>query len=127
MLNTTADKNTIGLTPEGRVIMLTIMEMNLFKEQIDVAKFAISLAINSGIQPSQVERAETVWNVGSFDSDNHLRQLIPILFLTCEAPYRAVEHLIDAGLKQIKLLLDSGTFDLVRILEEQEVTQNLGL
>ena len=120
MFNIVNDKTTLGLTPEGKIIIALVMDTGLFKDQIDAAKFAMTLAITSGFQPSQVERAETVWNVGSFDSDNHLRNLIPIIYPTCEAPYRAVEHLIDAGLKQIKSMIDTGNFDILTIIEQQE-------
>ena len=120
MISQSFDKNTIGLTPDGKLIMATIMGLELFKEQLDVAKFAISIAINSGVQPSQTERAETVWNVGSFDADNQLRQLIPILFPSCETPYRAVEHLIDLGLKHLKVEIDKGNFDIVALITAQE-------
>lgn len=111
------DKKTIGLTPEGDSIMQVIMDTNYFKDKIDAAKLAMSLAINAGFQPSQVERASTIWNVGSFDSDGQLKHLISILYADCQTPYRYIENLIDAGLKIAKSKLDSGNFDVAALMD----------
>jgi len=77
------------------------MQKNLFKDQIDAAKFAMSLAINSGIGDGPAEGADTTWNIGSFDPNGELRTLIPLLFPNIDTPYRLIEYLINAGLKII--------------------------
>ena len=117
MSNQAADKKTIGLTPEGEKVIQKLMDLNYFKDMMDAAKFAMSFAINDGVQPSHTERAGTIWNVGSFDSDGQLRQLIPILFPNCETPYRAIEHLIDTGLRKIQERFDRGQFDLSELVK----------
>ena len=93
------DKNTIGLTPGNRRVMEDIMDY--FDEQMDAARFAMSLAIKSDEEPGQIENAETVWNVGSFDPDGEIRDLINALFPEAESPYRAVEYFINVGLQRI--------------------------
>lgn len=95
------DKKTIGLTSGNREVMSQIMQKNLFKDQIDAAKFAMSLAINSDVRNGYAEGADTIWNVGSFDSNGELRTLMPLLFPNIENPYRLVEYLINAGLEII--------------------------
>jgi hypothetical protein len=108
------DKKTIGLTTSGESIMQEIMSLNYFKDMIDAAKFAMSLAINQNPEINPVEGASTIWNVGSFDPDGELRQLIPTFFPNCKTPYRAVEFLIDLGLKQMYEQVKSGTFDIAK-------------
>ena len=107
------DKKTIGLAPDNRRRMETIMETGLFKEQMDAAKLAVSVAINAGITPSSVDKAETVWNVGSFDADGKLREMMGILFSDIETPFRAIEYLLNEGLVILaKSVEDNGDLDL---------------
>ena len=120
MNNSISDKKTIGLTPEGEKIMKEIMSLDIFKDMIDSAKFAMSLAINAGIELSHTEKANTIWNVGSFDSDNQLRQMIPILYPNCNTPYRAVESLIDGGLLIIKSKISGGSLDVALLIQQEE-------
>jgi hypothetical protein len=109
----TTDKKTIGLTPDNKKRMDTMMDTGLFKEQIHVAKLAVSIAINADIVPSSADKAETVWNVGSFDSDGKLRDMMRILFSDIETPYRAIEHLLNEGLVILaKSVEDNGDLDL---------------
>lgn len=96
-----SDKKTIGLTPSSREVVDDLINRGWFKEGIDVAKFAMALAIKMGMQPGKVDGAETVWNVGSFDPDGELKTLIPILYPESETPYRAVEFFFNKGLEQI--------------------------
>lgn len=118
MNNSITDKKTIGLTPKGEAVMQEIMSLNYFKDMIDAAKFAMSLAINLKSQPRQLERASTIWNVGSFDPEGELRQLIPIFYSGCTTPYRAVEYLIDVGLKKMHEKIESGILDIAELAEQ---------
>lgn len=111
------DKKTIGLTPDGERIMHEIMKLGSFKDMIDSAKFAMSLAINENAELSHTEKVSTIWNVGSFDPDNQIRQIIPILYPNCEAPYRAVESLIDRGLHIIETKFSNGLLDISAIIK----------
>ncbi|MFO0884815.1 MAG: hypothetical protein U0894_11625 [Pirellulales bacterium] len=112
-----SDKKTIGLTPTGEKAIDQLMEQGCFKDMIDAAKFALSIAIREGDAPTSVEGANTIWNVGSFDSDGHLRQLLPVLFAGCDAPYRSTESLIDKGLMRLSRLIDAGDFDVIRLIK----------
>jgi hypothetical protein len=91
------DKKTIGLTTENQRVMEQLVERKLFKDGIAAAKFALAMAVDSGIGPKPVEGTGTIWNVGSFDTDSELKNLIPVLFPGSETPYRTVEELINAG------------------------------
>jgi hypothetical protein len=93
------DRTTIGLTPENKA---TIEEIDdNFNEQTDAAKFAMSLAIDQGVKSGTTTNTETVWNVGSFDPDGELRNLVIALYPSVESPYVTVEHFVNQGLQLI--------------------------
>lgn len=91
------DKKTIGLTDANKGVMDQIVEKAGFKRDMDAAKFAFALAVNRGCRLGQVEGAGTIWNVGSFDEGGDLKALIQNLFPGADAPYRALESLVNAG------------------------------
>jgi hypothetical protein len=91
------DKKTIGLTDANKAIMDQVVEKAGFKRDMDAAKFAFALAINRGVEPGQTEGAGTIWNVGSFDEGGDLKALVQNLFPNADAPYRALESLMNSG------------------------------
>lgn len=91
------DKKTIGLTDANKVIMDQVVERAGFKQDMDAARFAFALAVHRGCTPAPIEGAGTIWNVGSFDDGGDLRALIQNLFPGVDAPYRALESLMNAG------------------------------
>ena len=91
------DKKTIGLTETNKSIMDQMVEKAGFKHDMDAAKFAFAFAVNRGCEPTQVEGAGTIWNVGSFDEGGDLKALIQNLFPDTPTPYRALESLMNTG------------------------------
>jgi hypothetical protein len=91
------DKKTIGLTEANKKVMDLVVEKAGFGRDMDAAKFAFALAVNRGSEPAPVEGAGTIWNVGSFDEAGELKALIQNLYPSTEAPYRALESLVNAG------------------------------
>ena len=91
------DKKTIGLTNANKTIMDEVVEKGGFKRDMDAAKFAFALAVNRGCEPEPVEGAGTIWNVGSFDEGGDLKALVQNLFPNVDAPYRALESLVNMG------------------------------
>jgi hypothetical protein len=91
------DKKTIGLTDANKLVMDQIVEKAGFKRDMDAGKVAFALAVSRGCEPSQVEGAGTIWNVGSFDEGGDLRALVQNLFPIVDTPYRALESLMNAG------------------------------
>ncbi|MCF8118359.1 MAG: hypothetical protein K9K33_18310 [Desulfarculaceae bacterium] len=113
------DKKTIGLTPENRNVAEALVEMRYFRDQIDAAKFAMSIAIHRGEQPSGIEGAETIWNVGSFDSEGKLKNLIINIFPNIDTPYRTIEYFANVGFQIIAPQLQSNmsVTDLMALLD----------
>ena len=91
------NRTTIGLTPENKGTIEQIMSN--FDEKADAAKFAMSLAIENGIKPGKTTNTGTVWNVGSFDPDGEIRDLVVAMYPSVNSPYVAVEHFINQGLQ----------------------------
>lgn len=91
------DKKTIGLTEANKKTMDQLVETAGFKQDMDAAKFAFALAVNRGKEPVAVEGVGTIWNVGSFDEGGDLKVLMLNLFPHADAPYRALESLMNIG------------------------------
>lgn len=91
------DKKTIGLTEANKKVMTDLVEKAGFKQDMDAAKFAFALAVNRGKEPGPVDGVGTIWNVGSFDEGGDLKALIQNLFPNADAPYRALESLMNTG------------------------------
>lgn len=91
------DKKTIGLTDANKAIMDRVVERAGFKSNLDAAKFAFALAVHRGCEPSLFEGVGTIWNVGSFDEGGDIKALIQNLFHNTDAPYRALESLMNTG------------------------------
>ena len=115
----TEDKKTLGLTAANRNVVEQIMERGFFEDQIDAAKFSMSLAIKNDVKPGDIEGAETVWNIGSFDPDGEIRDLIKALYPDTEIPYRLIEFFINAGLELIENYFKSDKyFDLEELIKQ---------
>jgi len=114
------DKTQFGLTEENDRFMTEVDELDLFSDQTEAAKFAMSLAINRGVELGSVPGANTKWHSRGFDKTGEIADLIRALYPDTDTPYRAVEFLVNRGLeilrehirqnRQIDLasLLDSG-------------------
>jgi len=116
-----ADKTTIGVTQSNATFLEELSQSQYFTDQMDAAKFALSLAIRSGETPSAVSGTDTKWHFGSFDKDGKLRALIQVLFPDVETPYRAIEHLLNVGLDLMRgHVLENGELDLMALVEPGE-------
>src|SRR5688572_13351969 len=93
------DKVALGLTSPNDQFVGQLMESGLFGQEMEAAKLAMSIAIINRSVLGDLQGAGTKWNVGSFDRDGQLRRLMGVLYPTVDEPYRAMEFLINAGLK----------------------------
>jgi hypothetical protein len=91
------DKKTIGLTDANKLVMDQLVEKAGFSLDMDAAKFAFALAVNRGSEPGPIEGAGTIWAAGNFDQGGDLKALIQNLYPSVDAPYRALESLINTG------------------------------
>jgi hypothetical protein len=115
------DKNTIGLTDANRSIMDDLVEKAGFDTGVDAAKFAFAIAVNRKCTPNPVEKAGTVWNVGSFDESGELKALVGSLFPDVETPYRIIEALVNRGFELLASEMGSATTFRVEDLVKREL------
>jgi len=115
------DKKTIGLTDANKAILDKVVEKAGFKRDMDAAKFAFALAISRGCEPGQVEGAGTIWNMGSFDEGGDLKALIQNLFPATDAPYRALESLMNTGFGLLAAELKANPNVRIEDLLKQEI------
>ena len=93
------DKTTIGLTNENKLILDQIKEKTYFKDEMDIAKFAMSYAILYWKdEPYSGSGYGTKWNVGTFDNGNKLKTLLSLIEPDNAEPYRRIEELSNMGL-----------------------------
>ena len=110
------DKNTIGVTQENREFLELVIERGLFNDQMDAAKLGLALAIRQGISPGEATGIDTKWNVGSFDKDGHLRNVVSAIFPNVSTPYRLAEYLINEGLIILRRhLVDNPSLDIEKL------------
>jgi hypothetical protein len=95
------DKVTIGVTPENDQVVSRLIELGLFDKDFDVAKFAMGLAVSRDMPLADVPGVGTKWNIGSFDRDGQLRNLLLMLYPDASEPYRTIENLINVGLQYL--------------------------
>ena len=93
-----ADKDQIGLTPAGSSVMDRLLERGYFSGKDEAAKFAAALAMERGTPAEPVRGATTTWNARTLDATGELKTAIVLLYEHPE-PYRALEGLIDSGLR----------------------------
>lgn len=112
------DKKTIGLTSDNRKIMNELWEKDVFNDQMDLAKFAMSVAINQGVIPNNSsEGTETIWNVGSFDPEGEIKSVIKALYPDTVTPYRAMEYLFNQGFHIISEKMNENNFEISDLLD----------
>ncbi len=92
------DKTTIGLTPRARDIAERIKEQEGLSDLLEVATIAFGVAVQSGIGLGSTKDTVTTWNVGTFDANGKLRELVLALYDDVESPFRQLEYLVNEGL-----------------------------
>jgi hypothetical protein len=108
------DKVNIGLTNEANEVAEKIAELGYFEDKLDIAKFAFSYAIKSGLDKKINEfnigdGRGASWNVGSFDGDKYLYNFTISLFPDIQTPYRQIELIMNVGLIELgKIIKESG-------------------
>lgn len=100
-MSSVSDKRTIGVTQNGARVLADLMKTDQFATEVDAAKFAMAVAIRSGVEPGATEGADTKWNVGTVDQDQSLRLIVEAVYENVGEPYRLIEHLMDQGLRRL--------------------------
>lgn len=103
------DTVTVGLTEQTHRMLQQLKKDGVFAEMRDGYLLGIALAISDGIIAPEDIKTGTVFNVGSLDPDNTLRDVITELYPEAAGrPYAYAERLAEAGVAEIGRLHRAG-------------------
>lgn len=115
------EPTTIGLSASAHQKLKRLQEENHFRELLDGYRFAIALALTQGVEPPEVRKRTTIFNVGTFDPDQSIKRAIEALMgdrLRETPAYRMAERLAEWGVNEISSQAETGSVDFVRLLDQ---------
>ena len=115
------EPTTIGLSESAHEKLKWLQEGEHFRDLLDGYRFAIGLALAQGVEPPEVQKRTTIFNVGSFDPDQSMKRSIEAVMgdgLQKTPAYRMAERLAEWGVNELASQAKSGSIDFVRLLEE---------
>ena len=115
----TVEPTTIGLSEEAHEKLKRLQEEQYFRELLDGYRFAIGLALAQGIEPPEVQKRTTIFNVGTVDPDQSIKQAIEALMgnrLHGIPVYKMAERLAEWGVHELAIQSKTGSVDFVGLL-----------
>jgi len=118
------DLTNIRLTSEANAVADKLVETGRFENVATVAKFALAYALKNHFDEIDpifypiTDGGGSNYNVGSFDSDGRLRDLLRALYPGATTPYFYARALMMFGLKKIDERLQREGFNSVHTLLE---------
>ena len=116
------DRVTLGVTPAAQQLLDSLMALGWFKEEADLFRLAVSVALAHGLSkdPSELGSRNTKWNIGTINSDGRLRDLVIALAPeNAERPFAYAELAAHAGLEWLKTKLVDGHAMLSEVLSDE--------
>lgn len=116
-----AEPTTIGLSEDAHKNLKWLQEEQYFRELLDGYRFAIGLALAQGVEPPEIQKRTTIFNVGTVDPDHSLKRSIEALMgdRLRETPvYKMAERLAEWGVEELVSQARAGSIDFVRLLEQ---------
>ena len=77
-----AEPTTIGLSEGAHKKLKWLQKEQHFRELLDGYRFAIGLALAQGVEPPEVQKRTTIFNVGTVDPDQSLNSPLKKALLT---------------------------------------------
>ena len=115
----TDDRQTIGVSESSGKTLEALVDAGVFSQQVDAAKLALSVALAYGDTPTESQDRTTKWNVGTFDQNGDVRELVLCFMPECLTPFKEVESLVESGLKRLADHFEAhGQLDLEVLLNE---------
>lgn len=115
------EPKTVGLSAEAHGKLKALQEEGYFNRLLDGYRFAIGLALARGVDPSEVQGAETIFSLASFDQDQSIKVAIEALLgdrVHGVSVYKMAERLAEWGVHELARLSEAGTIDIVGLLDE---------
>jgi hypothetical protein len=114
---------TIGLSEGAKEKLRWLAEEKIFRQQVDAYRFAIGLALAQGIDPDEVHKSGTIFNIGSFDPDGALKRSIQAIMgdrLKDIAVYKMAERLAEWGVNELYSQAQDGQINFSALLAQTE-------
>lgn len=126
---TVAEPTTIGLSESAHEKLKWLQEEQHFRDLLDGYRFAVGLALAQGIEPPEVQKRTTIFNVGTVDPDQSLKRSIEALMgdrVRDTSVYKMAERLAEWGVNELASQAKAGSIDFVSLLDQagdKEVTE----
>lgn len=111
----------VGLSEASNDKLDELKEMGVFADKIDGYRFGVSLALAHGVFSRELVKRENLFNVGSLDPDQMLRQAVEALMpneLEDTTVYRLIERLADWGVAELHAQAKAGEVDFTALLRQ---------
>lgn len=118
---TSAEPTTIGLSESAHGKLKRLQEDGYFRELLDGYRFAIGLALAQGVEPPDVQKRTTIFNVGTVDPDQSLKRSIEALMgshVGDASIYKMAERLAEWGVNELASQAEAGSIDFVGLLDQ---------
>ena len=118
---TIVEPTTIGLSESAHEKLKWLQEKEHFRELLDGYRFAIGLALAQGVDPPDIQKRTTIFNIGTIDPDQSLKRSIETLMgdrVSGVAVYKVAERLAEWGVIELASQAQSGSIDFVSLLEQ---------
>lgn len=116
-----AEPTTIGLSEAAHEKLKRLQEEQHFRELLDGYRFAIGLALAQGIEPPEVQKRTTIFNVGTVDPDQSLKRSIEALMgdrVRDTSIYKMAERLAEWGVNELASQAEAGSIDFTGLLDQ---------
>ncbi len=116
-----AEPTTIGLSEGVHEKLKWLQEEEHFRELLDGYRFAIGLALAQGVEPPEVQKRTTIFNVGTVDPDQSLKRSIEALMgdrIQDTSIYKMAERLAEWGVNELASQAKDGSIDFPRLLDQ---------
>lgn len=117
----TAEPTTIGLSGDAHEKLKWLQEERHFRELLDGYRFAIGLALAQGVEPPELQKRTTIFNVGTVDPDQSLKRSIEALMgerVRSTSIYKMAERLAEWGVNELASQARDGNIDFIRLLDQ---------
>lgn len=116
-----AEPTTIGLSEGAHEKLRRLQEEQHFRDLLDGYRFAIGLALAQGVEPPEVQKRTTIFNVGTVDPDQSIKRSIEALMgdrVKESSIYKMAERLAEWGVNELASQAEAGSIDFVGLLEQ---------
>ena len=116
-----AEPTTIGLSAGAHEKLKWLQEEQHFRELLDGYRFAIGLALAQGVEPPEVQKRTTIFNVGTVDPDQSLKRSIEALMgdgVRETSIYKMAERLAEWGVNELASQARGGSIDFAGLLDQ---------